>query len=449
LQTVEPITTQSVTAALKRYKDENNEFQISSRGINSLKLANNTFKQGSPKQQCTPTNFLGPHPSAKCFKKLENAKAEQEWFEKWGLNPPKRQAHVAVTPDPKPPATANHTSIPTAQIPIKKKSYVFFAYSHEANLVHPKFEAMWDTGASSHMFNDYIFFQKVSNTSQAHESIMTAGIEELKVEASGEVELKGVTIEKFTLQNALYIPALRNNLITAGALKQKGAIEVIDPRDSNKFIVVFNDKTFLRGRHVNNLNMVVQIEPVSNIPISTHHKNDTNINASNTDHNWLGHINPSYLRKTIGCDKPGDICDTCRISKWTKLPFSGVKPYTQNPLDNIHIDLSGIIRIPCIFNYSYFMLIIDEYTRMAFIYFLKTKTKEEVFEAINDFILRAERHCKNKVKMITTDGGGEFINSLLIPFCESLGIVKNTTAPCTPQQNGLVERFMRTIATKA
>jgi transposase InsO family protein len=95
------------------------------------------------------------------------------------------------------------------------------------------------------------------------------------------------------------------------------------------------------------------------------------------------------------------------------------------------------------------MLIINEYTQMTFIHFLKTKTKEEVFGAINSFILHAERHCDKKVKMITTDGGGEFINSLLIPFCESLGIVKNTTAPYTPQQNGLVERFMRTIATKA
>jgi hypothetical protein len=240
------------------------------------------------------------------------------------------------------------------------------------------------------------------------------------VKASGKVKLKGVTIEKFMLQNVLYIPALRNNLIAAGA------IEVIDPSNSNKFIVTFDDKTFLCGRYINNL-MVVQIEPVSNIPILTHPENDTNLIAYNTDHNWLGHINPSYIQKKIGSNKPDDICDTCRISKSTKLPSSGVKPYTQNPLDKIHIDLSGIIGMPCIFNYSYFMLIVDEYTPMAFIYFLKTKTKEEVFEAINNFILRAERHCKKKVKMITTDGGGKFINSLLIPFCKSLGIVKNTT----------------------
>ncbi|KAI7956601.1 hypothetical protein MJO28_003696 [Puccinia striiformis f. sp. tritici] len=51
--------------------------------------------------------------------------------------------------------------------------------------------------------------------------------------------------------------------------------------------------------------------------------------------------------------------------------------------------------------------------------------------------------------MITTDGGGEFINSLLIPYCHELSIMKNTTAPYTPQQNSIVERGMRTVVTKA
>jgi transposase InsO family protein len=351
---------------------------------------------------------------------------------------------------PSQPTGANHTTVVSNIEPPTKKNYVFVAYRNEVNLVHPKFEAIWDTGASSHMFNDYIFFKNVKNTAQTQESIMTAGSEELKVEASGEVVLKGVTVEKFTLQNSLYILGLRNNLIAAGALKQKGAVEVANPNDPNKFIIAFDDQTFLRGRYVNNLR-VVQIEPVSNILNSHNTENTTDQCNSILDHNRLGHINPIYLKKTLGNEgnKNDNPCDTCQLSKSTKLPFSGTKPYTRNPLDNIHIDLSGIIRTSCIFNYSYFILVVDEYTRMKFIYFLKTKTKEEVFEAINSFILRAERHCDKKVKMITTNGGSEFINSLLTPFCESLGIVKNTTTPYTPQQNGLVERFMQTISTKA
>ncbi|KAI9623828.1 hypothetical protein KEM48_009301 [Puccinia striiformis f. sp. tritici PST-130] len=73
---------------------------------------------------------------------------------------------------------------------------------------------------------------------------MTAGSEELIVEAKGEVVLKGVT-SKPLLSKTLYISlSLRNNLIAAGALKQKGAIKVPHPTDPSKFIIAFNGETF-------------------------------------------------------------------------------------------------------------------------------------------------------------------------------------------------------------
>jgi hypothetical protein len=70
LRTVKPITTQTVTAALKRYEDENKEFQLNSggkisEGINNLKLASNTTKSGHPPPKCTLTKCLGPHPAAR------------------------------------------------------------------------------------------------------------------------------------------------------------------------------------------------------------------------------------------------------------------------------------------------------------------------------------------------------------------------------------------------
>ena len=45
-----------------------------------------------------------------------------------------------------------------------------------------------------------------------------------------------------------------------------------------------------------------------------------------------------------------------------------------------------------------------------------------------------------KVKIIRTDGGGEYLGDL-IPFLESLGIVHETTAPYTVQSNGRAERI--------
>ncbi|KAA1108731.1 hypothetical protein PGT21_050230 [Puccinia graminis f. sp. tritici] len=104
------------------------------------------------------------------------------------------------------------------------------------------------------------FFSNVKNNSKKLDSIMTAGSEELSVEAIGEVAIKGVSVEKFTLRDSLYIPNIRNNLIAAGALKRKGATEVQDPNDQSKFNIMFDGEIFLHGRYVNNL-MVVKIDP--------------------------------------------------------------------------------------------------------------------------------------------------------------------------------------------
>jgi hypothetical protein len=329
LRTIKPITSRAVVTTLKQYKDENDEFKFSSTGklsdgINNLKLAGNTSRQPNPpRQKCTPNHCVGPHQAEKCFKRPENAKAEREWFEKRGLNPPGRHLNNANNTSANPGQTdqerPSETNTPAGVannvnsiVAPKKKIYVFVAFGNEVNLVHPTFEAIWDSGASSHMFNNYAFFKNVKNTSLPHDAIMTAGSEELKVEACGKVVIKGVTIKKFTLRNSLYIPTLRNNLIAAGALKQKGAIKVAHPSDPLKFIIAFDDKTFLRGRYVNNL-MVVTIEPVSNLPSNTPKiELKTDNLASHTDHNRLGHINPIYLSKTTGGkEKDVGICDTC------------------------------------------------------------------------------------------------------------------------------------------
>jgi hypothetical protein len=268
----------------------------------------------------------------------------------------------------------------------------------------------------------------------------TAGSEELPIKGTGTVKLKGQNFPSFKLLDTLCVPGLRHNLITAGALQKQGANIKLDPTNPNCFEVVIGNEIFLRGRFERFL-MIVRIEPVSNISQDYVNKNEANSTDSVLLHNRLGHLNETYLQKTTGHkSNHAKSCDKCRITKSTRLPFTGTRPKGSLPLDNIHIDLSGIIRIPCIYGYSYFMLVIDQSTQMIFIYFLKSKTQEEVFEAINLFITRAERHWDCKVKMFTSDGGSELINSLLTGYCHELGIIKNTSVPYSPQQNSIVER---------
>ena len=47
--------------------------------------------------------------------------------------------------------------------------------------------------------------------------------------------------------------------------------------------------------------------------------------------------------------------------------------------------------------------------------------------------------------MVRSDRGGEYDSTPLAEYCALNGIIHQTTAPFTPQQNGVVERNNRTL----
>ncbi|MCI20774.1 retrovirus-related pol polyprotein from transposon tnt 1-94 [Trifolium medium] len=57
----------------------------------------------------------------------------------------------------------------------------------------------------------------------------------------------------------------------------------------------------------------------------------------------------------------------------------------------------------------------------------------------------AEKQSDHKLKVLKTDGGGEYLSSEFTEFCEARGIVHEVIPPYTPQQNSSVKRRNRTI----
>ncbi|CAI7824808.1 unnamed protein product [Closterium sp. NIES-53] len=58
---------------------------------------------------------------------------------------------------------------------------------------------------------------------------------------------------------------------------------------------------------------------------------------------------------------------------------------------------------------------------------------------------RAQRESGHKVKVIRTDNGGEFIGADFESVMKKKGIQHQLTVPYNPQQNGVAERFNRTL----
>nr|GFA12011.1 zinc finger, CCHC-type [Tanacetum cinerariifolium] len=80
------------------------------------------------------------------------------------------------------------------------------------------------------------------------------------------------------------------------------------------------------------------------------------------------------------------------------------------------------------------------------VYFLKSK--DEAIGTFKEFKLKAENKVGKKLKSFRTDRGGEFTSREFTRYCKENDILRQLTAPYSPQQNGIVERRNR-VSTKA
>lgn len=73
------------------------------------------------------------------------------------------------------------------------------------------------------------------------------------------------------------------------------------------------------------------------------------------------------------------------------------------------------------------------------------KNKSDVFETFLKFKSLAEKQSGLRIKILRSNGGGEYVSDSFNNFCSSEGIIHEVTPPYTPQHNGVVERKNRTI----
>ena len=69
------------------------------------------------------------------------------------------------------------------------------------------------------------------------------------------------------------------------------------------------------------------------------------------------------------------LCKHCQQGKQTKTRFKSKEYSTTKPLETVHIDLVGPTTTKSLKGEIYFMLLVDDYTRMTAICFLKNKSE--------------------------------------------------------------------------
>nr|GEW74306.1 hypothetical protein [Tanacetum cinerariifolium] len=145
----------------------------------------------------------------------------------------------------------------------------------------------------------------------------------------------------------------------------------------------------------------------------------------------LGHINFKTMNKLVKGQATQASCKT--------KPVSSV----SQPLQRLHMDLYGPTFVKSLNKKSYYLVVIDDYSRFSWVFFLATK--DETSTILKTFIAGIENHINHKVKIIRSDNGNEFKNHDLNQLCEMKGIKGEFSVARTPQHNGVTERKNRTL----
>jgi hypothetical protein len=142
------------------------------------------------------------------------------------------------------------------------------------------------------------------------------------------------------------------------------------------------------------------------------------------------------------------VCAPCRHGKMITASYSPVNTVmTEHPGQLPHMDTVGPSRVRSIGGKWYVLVIVDDYSRYSWVFFLESR--DQVFEHFRLMALRLNNEHPNCLKAIRNDNETEFRNASFDGFCLKLGIKQQFSALRVSQQNGVVERKNRTLVEMA
>ena len=131
------------------------------------------------------------------------------------------------------------------------------------------------------------------------------------------------------------------------------------------------------------------------------------------------------------------VCEGCVYGKMHHLSFPKTSWRAKAPLGLVHADIYGPTRTPSLGNKRYFILFVDDYTRMVWLYFIQQKS--DAFSKFLELKALVERQSGLKMKTLRTDRGGEFICQPFMNYCKKEGIQRQLTVSRSPQQTELMK----------
>jgi hypothetical protein len=312
-----------------------------------------------------------------------------------------------------------------------------------------KSEEIWliDNGASRHMTG---FKQNLANYQdkkfKAKVELGDDGTYDIK--GFGSTSFRFHSGNVFHIDEILYVPGLKKNLISVPVLESKG------------YSVAFSKGKALLWSSNEDLSTAITIgtresglyKISGQVVQALVHET---INPCELWHMRLGHLNynalPSLQKMVTGMPvfsvEHDSVCKGCSLGKNIKKPYHLSNRKSNGILDLIHSDLCGPMSTPSMNGCIYYIIFIDDCSCKTWIYFLKTK--DESFSRFQEFKNLVENQTGRHIRVFRTDNGKEFDSFKYDELCRASGIKRELTVPYNPQQNGVAERKNRTICEAA
>jgi hypothetical protein len=316
---------------------------------------------------------------------------------------------------------------------------------------------LMDSGATDHMTPFGSDFTSVSYVKfvESRTVVLGDGSTRLKIIGKGTVERWVETAphvyRQLILQDVLHVDGIKRRFLSMGRFDDKGFSIVL----SNSRLKISKKNFAFSGTKAGPLYTCILY---ADKPLGAHSLNSVEALPIKVWHDRMGHLNWDSIKlirsdnppligiKLDASDPPHETCHGCVAGKAKRRMFKSAgsrRTRSTYPIERIHADLAGPMEVDSIGGHRYICVFTCDSTSYAWVYLLKSKDK--TLHTFKRFVKMIETLTGNKIKFFRSDRGGEFMSGEFTEFLEEQGITRETTAPGTPQQNGVAERMNQTL----
>jgi len=291
-----------------------------------------------------------------------------------------------------------------------------------------------DSGASHHMTGTAARLTNVACRAPVtimladgrHRTARTSGTALLQVDSVGGVM-------DLTLQDVLVVPGLASSLFSVRQAAVRG-YEVTFKREGG-VVIRHGEGDTIRGVLSDKVYILPTVSQTGSALISV---------ASPTAAMWhrrFAHLGATTLERTakvvkgMVLDKAGlaalrtDPCPPCIQGKMTRVPFPTLGIRTTAPLQVVHTDVAGPMEVATPAGSTFFVGVIDDYTRFKAI--VPVKTKGVAKDAVMAVVARWENQTGSRVRVIRSDNGLEYTGGDWPAWLAAKGIQRTRRPPAT------------------